>query len=71
MKNNFIELTTTEGQKVLINLGTVIEIAQDKNYTTLYTNCPKGSGVTIITVTETYEDIKKHIGLGEKGTGFW
>jgi len=61
MKNNFIELTSTENSKVFINLDNVIEIVQEKDYTSLFTNCPFNTGLFIITVKETYDTIKRLI----------
>lgn len=60
MKPTFIELTENK-EKVLINLDNVIEIVPGKGYTSLYTNCSNTEGVSIITVEQSYDVIKRWI----------
>lgn len=67
MKENFIELTEGD-HKVLINLQNVTQIVRygkDK-YTTIFFNSPQGAGLFMTPVEETYEEIKKLIGLVKK-----
>jgi len=64
MKNNFIELTNSDNQKVLVNILNISWIIPDKNTTIIFMNFVGRNNFALpIVVKEEYSLIKQLIGL--------